>query len=263
MITSAQNPKVQRVRALLGRTHTAQRRAQTDAFVVEGVRLLEEALACGWQADLVLYSEQLSARGRAALDILRGQRVEVEEIPEHLLHALSNTETSQGVLAVFNSRSLPWPVKADFLLVVDGVRDPGNLGTLLRTAWAAGVQGVILAPGCVDAFSPKVLRAGMGAQFRLPVERRTWEQIREIAHSLNFYLAETEQAVPCWDADLHSPLALIIGGEAEGAGSQARSLARANLAIPMPGGSESLNAAVAAGILIFEVVRQRRLRGAG
>jgi TrmH family RNA methyltransferase len=92
----------------------------------------------------------------------------------------------------------------------------------------------------------------------LPVERRSWEQIAGYRQNLDFYLAEAEQARPCWDVDLCSPLALIIGGEAEGAGSEARNLARANLVIPMPGGSESLNAAVAAGILMFEVVRQRR-----
>jgi TrmH family RNA methyltransferase len=144
-----------------------------------------------------------------------------------------------------------------FVFVPDQLRDPGNLGTMLRTAAAAGVQAVFCPPETADAFSPKVLRAGMGAQFRLPVHTLDWDAITSHLALLKVILADMEQGLPYTQADLRPPLALIVGGEAEGASAQAHRLASGFVHIPMPGGVESLNAAVAAGILLFEVVRQR------
>jgi TrmH family RNA methyltransferase len=165
------------------------------------------------------------------------------------------------LLAVFQVRDLNLPPELDFILAVDAIRDPGNLGTLLRSAAAAGVQAVLLGPGTVDVFSPKVLRAGMGAQFRLPIREMDWEQIRLMGKDpkkpLRIFLAETENGTPLWQANFRQPAVIIVGGEAEGAGESARRLADEWVAIPMPGKSESLNAAVAASILLFEVVRQR------
>ncbi len=255
MITSNQNSKIQLVRTLLARPSA---RAAQKLIVVEGVRLVEEALRCGWQAVFALYTDRLSPRGMQSVEALRARNVPVDQVAAFILDMISDTENSQGLLVVFHQRSLPVPEEVNFLLVADAVRDPGNMGTLLRTAWAAGVQGVLLAPGCVDAYAPKVLRAGMGAQFHLPVQRLIWDEIADYREKVEFFLAEMEQAVSCWQANLRVPLALIIGGEAEGACAQARALAHTNLVIPMPGKSESLNAAVAASILIFEVVRQRR-----
>lgn len=118
---------------------------------------------------------------------------------------------------------------------------------------------VYLTPGGVDPYSPKVVRAGMGAHFRLPLEEAPWDTIRaELqAAGLRLYLAAAGEGQVYSQADLHRPLALIIGGEAEGAGSQARTTA-APIHIPMPGGMESLNAAIAAGVLLFEINRQRK-----
>jgi TrmH family RNA methyltransferase len=150
------------------------------------------------------------------------------------------------------------------VLVADALRDPGNLGTLLRTAAAAGVQAVFLAPGTVDAFAPKVLRGGMGAQFRLPVRNFTWDQIQSAcsqpAEPLTLYLAEAGQGRPLWETNLRRPLALVVGSEADGATEAGLAAANGFISIPMPGKSESLNAAIAAGIILFEVVRQRSQR---
>ena len=136
------------------------------------------------------------------------------------------------------------------------LRDPGNLGTLLRSAAATGVQVALLPPETTDAFAPKVLRAGMGAHFRLPIHSMTWEQIYEQTEGLQIYLANMDGR-SCWETDLRKPLALIIGGEAEGAGEEARKLAAEKISIPMAGNVESLNAGVAGSVLMFEVVRQR------
>lgn len=259
MITSAHNPKIQLVRALLARR---QEREQTGAFVVEGVRLCEEAAAAGWAPKLVLHAAGLSARGQALLPAFQAQGAEVEEVPASLLESVAGTQTPQGILAVLPIQPLPIPPEIDFLLVADRISDPGNLGTLLRTAAAAGTGAVALAPGTVDAFAPKVVRAGMGAHFRLPVRILSWEEIAALCQEmkLKVYVAEAEQGIPAWSLDLRQPLALVVGGEAEGAGPEALDLADGLVTIPMPGKSESLNAAVAAGILLFEIVRQRTSR---
>jgi len=258
MITSLHNPKVQAVRKLQVQ---AKRRQEEQAFVIEGVRLAEEVLGAGWKAKQVFYTSQLDERGVALVSSFASRGVPVDEVTEALMKSVSQTETPQGLLVVLEMRTLPLPTNPHFLLILDGLRDPGNMGTILRSALAAGVQGVLLPPGSVDVWSPKVLRAGMGAHFRLPIQTLGWDAIRRTlegeAGKLKVWLADSTGGLPYSRVDLRAPLALIIGGEAAGAGSEAHSLAVQKLHIPMPGGSESLNAAVAASILLFEVVRQR------
>ena len=258
MITSVHNPKVQLARKLQA---LPKERRDEDAFVIEGIRLAEEALAAQWAGKLVLFTAALSARGHAVVQDFSSRGVQVEQVSDAVMKAISETETPQGLLVVLARRSLPLPASPDFMLILDGVRDPGNLGTVLRTASAAAVQAVLLAPGCVDAWSPKVLRAGMGAHFRLPVHSLGWPDIasalKRTSSHVHIYLADSAGGSSYTQADFRAPLALIIGGEAMGAGSQADALADDKVHIPMPGGSESLNAAVAAGILLYEVVRQR------
>jgi RNA methyltransferase, TrmH family len=256
MITSTQNPKLKLARSLMGRP---KERREAKAFVVEGVRLVEEALAADWPLRFVLVGETLSQRGQELVKKLESKGIEVEQVSDALLSSISETETSQGILAVLHYSLLSIPQSPDFVLIPDSVRDPGNLGTLLRTAAAAGVQAVFLPPETTDAFAPKVVRAGMGAHFRLPIHTLTWEEIRTATKSLKVYLADMEGS-PCWEMDFRLPLALIVGGEAEGATKEARKLAGVVVSIPMPGKTESLNAGVAGAILLFEVVRQRKLR---
>jgi TrmH family RNA methyltransferase len=254
MITSAQNSRIQLVRTLLGRSRE---RRQNNALVVEGVRLLEEALAAGWTFRFALYSQALGERGWALLQRLSAAGVETEEVTEQLLTASSDTKSPQGLLAVLELQSLPLPKKVDFALILDEIRDPGNLGSLLRSAAAAGVQAVFLTPGSADAFAPKVVRAGMGAHFRLPIHSMDWDAIYGHLQGLKFILAELEAKQTCWQADLRPGLALIIGGEAEGASPDARRICDERVTIPMAAGTESLNAAAAGAILLFEVRRQR------
>lgn len=254
MITSVQNPKIQMVRKLQSQ---ARQRREEGVFVVEGVRLVEEALGAGWQARLVLHSGALSERGAQVVQGFLTQGTPVEEVTEGVMEAASDTQAPQGLLAVLEARMLPFPEKLDFVLVVDGVRDPGNLGTVLRTAAAAGVQAVLLPPGNADAWSPKVLRAAMGAHFRLPLRSPDWGALNDLLYGMPVYLADAGGGTPYTRADLRQPLALMVGGEAAGAGQQGQALATQRLHIPMPGQMESLNAAAAAAVLMFEVVRQR------
>jgi TrmH family RNA methyltransferase len=254
MITSTHNSKIQLARSLLGRS---KERRETGAFVAEGVRLVEEALAAEWPFRFVLADESLSERGRALVAELQSRGVEAEIVVNNLLQSVSETETSQGILAVLDYSLLPIPQSLSFALILDQIRDPGNLGTLLRTAAAVGVQAVFLPPETADAFAPKVVRAGMGAHFRLPIHALPWDDIRTHTDGLQIHLADMDGAISCWQADFCSPLALIVGGEADGASQPARNLATSQVYIPMPGKAESLNAAVAGAILMFEVLRQR------
>jgi len=253
MITSNQNPKLKLVRALLGRP---KERREANAFLIEGVRLIEEAVTAGWQFQFVLFSDGLSERGQDLIKVLTAHRVDVEEVAGDLLQKVGETETPQGILAVLEFTDLPIPDSLNFILIPDQIRDPGNLGTLLRTASAAGVQAVFLPPETTDAFAPKVVRSGMGAHFRLPIHSLTWDEIEAQTNGLDVYLADMD-GKSCWESDLRTPLALIVGGEAEGASEEARKFAMHKISIPMAGNVESLNAGVAGSVLMFEVVRQR------
>jgi len=259
MITSSQNPKLKLVRSLMGR---AKERREVNAFVVEGVRLVEEAVTAGWKFRFALYSDGLSERGTNLLNRLKESNIESDEVAGDLLQKLSDTETPQGILAVLELANLPIPDSLNFIIIPDQFRDPGNLGTLLRSAAATGVQVVLLPPETTDAFAPKVVRAGMGAHFRLPIHSMRWEEIKEISKSANMqiYIADMD-GTSCWETDLRQPVALVIGGEAEGASDEARRLANGKISIPMAGNVESLNAGVAGSVLMFEVVRQRKSAG--
>ena len=258
MITSVHNPKIAAIRRLMTQP---KKRQEERAFVVEGVRLVEEAQRSGWTARQVLFTDQLDERGQVLVGEFSAGGVPVEQVSEAVMRSASETETPQGLMVVIEMHSLPLPQMPDFLLVLDGVRDPGNLGTILRTAAAAGVQGVLLPPGNADCWSPKVVRAGMGAHFRLPLRQLSWEEIRQTLKQpgakLKVYLADAGEGVAYYRADFRPPVAIIVGGEAAGAGDESATMADEKVHIPMPGGSESLNAAMAAGILLFEVVRQR------
>jgi RNA methyltransferase, TrmH family len=260
MITSLANDRVKLVSALQSRR---QAREKEGRFVIEGVRLAEEALRAGARVDFAFHDSRLDARGQAALRGLQGQGAVLLEVSPEIMAACSATETPPGLLAVL---PIPDPQSSisdlqsptAFALVVDRLADPGNLGTLLRTAAAAGLDMAYLAPGTVDAYNPKVVRGAMGAHFRLPLAHASWREIEAALAGMRAVLAVAAGGQPYDQLDWRRPLALIVGGEARGASAEAERLAQARVTIPMPGGSESLNAAVAAGILLFEAVRAGR-----
>jgi TrmH family RNA methyltransferase len=257
LITSVSNEKVKFARSL----GLKKNRQTNRKFAVESVRAIEEAVRAGIPPALVFFdpsSLQSNARARTLVSQLRASAADVDEVSAKVLAALSETQTPQGIVAVFPYPNLLLPASPDLVLVIDNVRDPGNLGTILRTAWAAGADVALLAPGSADPFNPKVVRASMGAHFAVPIAARPWPEIRSyLDHVDRISLAEAGGETDYRTADWRPPLALIIGSEASGAGGEARELATARVRIPMPGGAESLNAAVATAILLFEAVRAR------
>ena len=255
MIISVANEKVKYVRSL----HRRRVRYRERHFVIEGVRLMEEAFRAGIMPALVFYSEGIDAipGGGELLVEARKRGLATFAVSENVMKALSDTVSPQGVLAVVPFVELDPPPSLSLALVVDRLRDPGNLGSILRSANAAGVEQVILAPKTVDPYNPKVVRGAMGAHFRLPIVALSWPEIAETLTDIQVLLADARGERTCYEVDWTRPSALIIGGEAHGASREAAELAMATIAIPMHGGAESLNAAVAASVILFEAARQR------
>lgn len=254
IIRSIHNPKVQLIRRLQSSART---RRSEKSCVIEGIRLVEEAAQSAWLPRSVFHTNAISARGMALVNRLAQTGVPVFQIDETIMRSISDTQTPQGVLAVVPFPQMDLPVSPGFILIPDNIRDPGNLGTMLRTALAAGVELVIIPSGSVDPFSPKVMRSAMGAHFHLPLRQMAWKEIEQITADTQTFLAEASGEISCFHAALTRPVTLIIGGEAHGAGAEARKHADKTIHIPMAGKTESLNAAIAAAILMFEVVRQR------
>jgi TrmH family RNA methyltransferase len=258
VITSRKNPRIQRIKKLLS---SGSFRRSENAFIVEGVRLVEEAITSGWVLQEVYVSDNLSERGKALLTNYVAPDYARFNVSNEVMGDLTDTETPQGITAVLLQQEMALPKRPDFLLILDAIRDPGNVGTILRTASAAGVNAVLIAPETADPFSPKVLRAGMGAQLKLPVRQYSWENISSLIHAqagMKTLLADTGNEKSLWEEKLSQPIALIISNEASGPSPAARDMADSVITIPMPGSCESLNAAIAASLLIYEVVRQRR-----
>jgi TrmH family RNA methyltransferase len=255
VITSTSNAKAKLVRSL------ARRRARYAArqFVVEGVRLIEEAMGAGIAPALVLYAARVDEepRGHALLERMRAATPEVYAASDDVMQAASTTETPQGIAAVVPFVELPLPAPPQLVLILDAVRDPGNVGAMLRSARAAGVDAVFFARGTADPYNDKVVRAAMGAHFRLPLRVVAWEHVQDALRGVpRVYLADARADVEYTHADWTRPLALIVGGEAEGASEAAKKIATARVKISMRGGVESLNAAMAATVLLFEAARK-------
>jgi TrmH family RNA methyltransferase len=228
--------------------------------MLEGVRLVADALASAARLELALFSpEQLAAteEGRALAEQLAGIAVAQPATPQAVA-AAADTVHPQGVVALAR-----WPDvesgQPGIVLVVEAAQDPGNLGTLLRSAEAVGAAQVLCTAGTVDVYSPKVVRAAMGAHFRLAIAQDlSWDAIGEqLALVDHVYAAEAGAAMPYYAADWRQPSALVLGNEAHGLSDEALVYATRPIGIPMRGAAESLNVAVAGSVILFEALRQR------
>ncbi|MGI5928294.1 TrmH family RNA methyltransferase [Pseudoflavonifractor sp.] len=249
-ITSRQNPLMVRIKKL-GQSRALRR--EEGVFVCEGPKLIEEALKWGASVETVL-----TAEGRTWPEELSREARQVE-VPDSLLRAVSSVETPQGLLAVCRTPALTPPDKLSGgrYLVLDGVQDPGNLGTIWRTADAFGADGLLLVNGCADPWSPKTIRATMGACFRLPAWETDLETIRILLDGADIPLYATalrEDTVDVRDVDLKRA-AVVIGSEGRGISEEALALCRRTIKIPMRTRCESLNAAMAAGVVLWEMCR--------
>jgi TrmH family RNA methyltransferase len=256
MITSTQNERVKDIRSLVRRRV----RQREGRFFVEGTRLADEVVRAGIRPALVFYTEAWAGTptGQRLLPALQRAEEGAWPVSEGVMAAAADTQAPQGVLVVVPFVDLP--PQPGLILILDRVRDPGNLGTILRSAEAAGAGQVLLAPGTVDVYNPKVVRGAMGAHFRLPVAALDWPAIGQRVAGRAVWLADMAGEVAYETVDWTRPAALIVGGEAAGAGNEAAALATGRVLIPMTGGAESLNAAMAATVILFEAARQHRSR---
>lgn len=243
---------------------SAKGRADSGCFLLEGARLAEEALSAAWPLSYALVSEDAAEQPRCAaiLQALDERGLPVYALPERLLQQTADTEHSQGLLLIAHLPQSPpaLPPTASFVLVADRLADPGNLGAIMRTAWAAGVEALLLTPGSADPFNPKAARASMGALLRLPVLRFAEDAallalLRERGLAL---LAAAAQGACRYDqADLRQPLAWLFGAEAHGLSEFWLRAADQQVYLPMAGGAESLNVAAAAAVLLYQTALQR------
>ena len=254
MITSTANPRVQWIRGLQRKRKARQ---GEGLFVIEGTRLGEEALRAGVSPSLVVHPPQLDDRTSTLVHTFARRGAPVLPVSEHVMQVCAATDAPQGFLAVVPIPALPFPSRLTLAVIADGLTDPGNLGSLLRTAWAAGVEAVFLGPATVDAYNPKVVRSAMGAHFHLPLLSDSDEGIVQRLGGTPVWLTRPRGGSAYDQLDGRAPLALVIGQEAHGPGEFWRRRADRAVSIPMEDGVESLNAAIAAAVVLFEVRRQR------
>ena len=245
-LTSLKNPKVLTWRSLKDKKG----REEQHAFLVEGSRMVREALSSSFSVTALILREDYEP------DFPLPDHLPVYILPEHVFQAVCDTKTPQGIAAVL--ALLAREASGSRLLALDGVQDPGNVGTIIRTADAAGFDGILFSPDCADLFSPKVLRSTMGSIFRLgfsfpPSLPETLEKLKKDGFSV---ISSQLDGDPFYDRDaVSSSFVLIIGNEGNGVSDAVKAVATHRLCLPMRGGAESLNAAVAAGIMMYDLTR--------
>jgi len=260
-VSSKDNPLVRRMRSL---RHAKFRRA-TGLYPVEGVRLVEDAAAAGVDLPLALVSPRLfrTPRGRELAELLRDRARLLAALPDSLMASLHDTRTHQGVVAAAARREMPLerlPVgNSPVLVLAHRVQDPGNLGAILRTADAAGAQGVITTPETVDPYNPKTVRTAMGSLFRVPVAGAgSLAEAAAFCHGRGMaVLAAHLDGTPFQNFDFTRPFALLMGREGEGLTADDLETADQAVSIPMRPGADSLNVGAAAAVLLYEAARQR------
>lgn len=260
-ITSTKNPLVRRFRgAAMGE--------QPGVLVADGFRLAEEALAAGLAPVEFAWSEKLLQRddGEELLARLRQTPAAEHACSDQVIERLSHLKTHQGVVLVVRQPEVDLPDlvqgKAPLIVVAAGIQDPGNLGALIRCAEAAGANGLMALAGSANPFRDKAVRGSMGSVFRLPcVADVGIEAAVEFLRNSNLQVVVADQHLdgkPFWDTKLTGPTALVLGSEGGGVPPTLRRIAAATVKIPIARSVDSLNVAVAAGILLFEARRQRR-----
>lgn len=249
VIRSRDNKTVKEIKKL----HEKKYRNANKKFLVEGLRFVREALESSFEVTMIIISEGVYEK----FNELEAARIIL--VSDAIFKELCETDSPQGVLAVVKNKELEMNTESGFYVLADKVQDPGNIGTIIRTANAAGANGVILTKGTVDVYNDKTLRATMGAIFKIPIILDEDLSFTKLLKSKAFKLVtsslETENNF--YDIDLKDNSIIAVGNEGNGISREIYDICDEKVKIPMPGGAESLNVGIAAGIMMFEVVRQK------
>lgn len=260
-ITSPSNPLIKRLRSLDRKKH----RLETGLFLAEGARLIDQALQKNWQIDTLIVST--SGRERPAIEALMqrtaGTGARLVEVPDRIASSLARKDNPQSVLAAIQQKPMPLPaIKTESnrdWIGLYRVRDPGNLGTILRTADCAGAAGVVLIEQCCDPYSVEAVRASMGSLFDVPLARASFSEFdtwRKEA-GMSMVAASMHGQTPHTEIDFSKPSVILMGNEQSGLPEAVEHSCDHLCRIPMRGGADSLNLAQASAILIYESWRQR------
>jgi len=247
-LTSLKNPKAAVWRTLKDKKG----RDEQNAFLVEGVRMVREALSSSFPIQAILLREDFFP------DFSFPDSVPVYILSESVFRSVCDTKTPQGIAAVLKRTTKE--ASGQFLLALDCVQDPGNVGTMIRTADAAGFNGVIISPDCADLFSPKVLRSSMGSIFRLGFSfpDSLPDMLNQYRHDGYSVISSQLDGSSFYNRkNMADSLILVIGNEGNGISEPVKACATHHLCLPMRGGAESLNAAVAAGIMMYELTKYK------
>lgn len=243
MITSIQNEQVKQWRKL----HKRKFRMKMKKFLIEGFHLIEEAFNSGWEVETVIAQEGVNPP-----DWMSDDGITI--VNERVFNEITQTETPQGIAAIVKMKDLP--VRTDnFILLIDAIQDPGNLGTIIRTADAAGFSQIVLGTGTVDVYNDKVIRASQGSLFHISIKQANLLQAIDELKKENYtiYASALRNAINYQDVEIESKVALIVGNEGAGISEEILNVADKIVKIPIYGQAESLNVSIAAGILMYKM----------
>ncbi len=253
MITSVRNPQV----ALARRLHRASVRKRDGLILLEGPRLVLEAAQAG-VLQTVLVADYPKPDVKAAADTAGAAGAQVLTAAPHVLAAAADSASQQAIVAIGRRPQVAEIDGTPLILVVDGVQDPGNVGTLVRSGAAAGATMIVRTPGSADPFGPKALRAGVGSHFRVPIhDAATPDDLPPLAEAVDLYVAAADAKIAYHGINWTGPCGLVVGAETRGVSDAWRAACRGTVGVPMLRGVESLNAGAAAAVILFEAARQR------
>jgi len=260
-ISSPKNPLIKEVKGLFRKKE----RWLNNLFIMEGIKLIEEAINNDVAIKNIFYTDKLISTkdGQVFLKNIE-HMTNLIYVPENVFKDISDTDNSQGVLATgsFNVANVDNLVDTSnqFIMFLDGIQDPGNMGTIIRSADAFDIDGIIIGEGCVDPYNPKVVRATMGSIFRIPLYFIN-DNINVVtslkSNDFKIYATSLEGSIPNYEISYDNKFVIVIGNESNGVSDNIIQLSDALIKIPMMGEAESLNAGVAASIIMYEGMKQR------
>ena len=262
MITSSSNTIIKEIKSL----HRKKDRWAKNSFFVEGIRGVEDCIKSGIRVEYLVYSDMLLSTngGQQLLEEISYKDYKIYYISDKLFKEVSDTEKPQGILAVvkLHLKNIKEALleKNNFLVLLDRIQDPGNLGTIIRTADAFGANGVIVTEGCVDVFNPKTIRSTMGSIFHVPIIYYGCikEAIRDLkAYNIKIITTSLAAKKYSYEIDFNTSFSLVIGNEASGVSEEVIEASDSLIKIPMTGQAESLNAAIASSVIMYEALRQK------